>query len=162
VRTEGLSTIAVAAEAAPNRSTGSIRCAFDLGLADCEDCSPRPRKSFVPRRRPFIAALRRFAVRRGERWRETLQAIKTVGATRLAALYEEALTAFPHGEPASDYETRYNQLLAAGALGGEGLLWELTGQYYDLQAASAENCLYQRMTAFAIKQLAALSEHEPA
>jgi hypothetical protein len=56
VRTEGLSTIAVAAEAAPNTSTGSIRCAFDLGLADCEDCSPRPRKSFVPRRRPFKMA----------------------------------------------------------------------------------------------------------
>ena len=56
VRTEGLSTIAVAAEAAPNTSTGFIRCAFDLGLADCEDCSPRPRKSFVPRRRPFKMA----------------------------------------------------------------------------------------------------------
>jgi hypothetical protein len=106
--------------------------------------------------------MEKFFLERGDRWRETLQAIKTVGATRLAALYEEALTVFPHGEPASDYETRYNQLLAAGALGGKGLLWELTGQYYDLQAASAENCLHQRMTAFAIKQLTALSEHEPA
>jgi hypothetical protein len=100
--------------------------------------------------------MEKFFLYRGDRWRETLQAIQTVGATRLADLFEEALSLFPGGVPASDYETRYNQLKASRGLGGEnseGLLWELTGKYYDLQAASAENCLYQRLTAFAIKQL---------
>src|SRR5262249_17304799 len=107
--------------------------------------------------------LEKFFLERGDRWRETLQAIKTVGAMRLAAIFEEALTAFPEGVPASDHETRYNQLMASGALGGEageGLLWDLTGEYYDLQAASAENCLYQRLTAFAIKQLEGNKKNE--
>jgi hypothetical protein len=97
--------------------------------------------------------MEKFFLERGDRWRETLEAIRTVGATGLAGLFEKALAAFPDGVPSSDYETRYNQLTAAGALGGEGLLWELTGQYYHLQAASSENCLYWRLTAFAIKQL---------
>src|SRR5262245_54712979 len=57
--------------------------------------------------------LEKFFLERGDRWRETLQAIKTVGAMRLAAIFEEALTAFPEGVPASDHETRYNQLMAS-------------------------------------------------
>src|SRR5438874_9450693 len=73
----------------------------------------------------------KFFLERGDRWRETLEAIRTVGATRLAALYEEALVVFPDGVPSSHYETRYHQLMAAGALGGDGLLWNLTGRYYD-------------------------------
>jgi hypothetical protein len=97
--------------------------------------------------------IEKFFLERGDRWRETLQAIKAVGATQLAALFEEALGAFPDRVPSSDYEERYSQLMAAGALGGEGLLWRLTGEYYELQAASGEHCLYQRLTAFAIKQL---------
>ena len=100
--------------------------------------------------------MEKFFLYGGDRWRETLQAIKTVGATRLADLFEEALSLFPGGVPGSDEETRHNQLVASGGLGAdgsEGLLWELTGKYYDLQAASPENCLYQRLTAFAIKQL---------
>jgi len=97
--------------------------------------------------------MEKFFLSRGDRWRETLQAIKAVGATRLAGLFEEALTVFPGGMPSSDEATRCSQLMAGEALGGEGLLWELTGKYYDLQAASAEHCLYQRLTAFAIKQL---------
>ena len=103
--------------------------------------------------------MEKFFLERGYRWRETLHAIKTVGATRLAALFEDALAAFPGGVPSRDEAGRYNQLNAAGGLGGDGLLWELTGKYYDLQAASAENCLYQRLTAFAIKQLVKPSEH---
>ncbi len=89
----------------------------------------------------------------GDRWRETLQAIKTVGAARLALLFEEALSVFPDTRPSDDQLTRCQQLEAAGPPARD-LLWNLTGQYYDIQALSAEHCLYQRLTAFAIKQLA--------
>jgi hypothetical protein len=89
----------------------------------------------------------------GNRWRETLAAIKTVGAFRLEGLFEQALTVFPDSAPAEDHSTRFAQLRAAGEP-AEEFLSNLTDQYYDLQAESAENCLYQRLTAFAIQQLA--------
>ncbi len=98
----------------------------------------------------------KWFLERGDTWREALHAIKTVGATRLAALFEEALTAFPDGIPSNDPETRRSQLMAAGALGVDGLYWRLTSAYYQLQATSPEHCLYQRLTAFAIRQLAEL------
>jgi hypothetical protein len=100
----------------------------------------------------------KWFLERGDSWREALRAIKTVGATRLAELFEEALAAFPGRMPSSDPEARYNQLVAAGALGGEGLFWRLTGEYYKLQETSPEHCLYQRLTAFAIEQLEKLKE----
>jgi hypothetical protein len=37
----------------------------------------------------------KYFLERGDSWRETLHAIRTVGATRLAELFEEALGAFP-------------------------------------------------------------------
>jgi len=88
----------------------------------------------------------------GDRWRDTLRGIKAVGASRLAGLFEEALTVFPGSTPSEDQATRCEQLAAAGPK-GEKLLDKLTTEYYDLQAASPEHCLYQRLTAFAIKQL---------
>jgi Domain of unknown function (DUF4375) len=103
----------------------------------------------------------KYFLERGDSWRETLHAIRTVGASHLAALFEEALAAFPGGIPSSDPETRYNQLVAAGALGGEGLFWRLTGEYFKLQEASPQHCLYQRLTAFAIKQLDKQASERP-
>ena len=97
--------------------------------------------------------IEQFFLNRGDQWRETLQAIKTVGATRLAKLFEKALTVFPDQVPSADPVTRCNQLVAAGEAGVE-FLWNLSGEYYDLQASSPEHCLYQRLTAFATKQLA--------
>jgi Domain of unknown function (DUF4375) len=97
--------------------------------------------------------MEKFFLERGDRWRETLNAIRTLGAVRLASLFEEALTVFPGGVPSADLETRYNQFAATGETGVE-VLWRLTGEYYDLQASSPEHCLYQRLTAFAMKQLA--------
>ena len=89
----------------------------------------------------------------GDRWRETLQAIRTVGASRLGDLFEQALAIFPDNAPSVDQVTRCSQLAAAGETARE-LLWRLTGQYYDLQAASSEHCLYQKLTAFAKAQMA--------
>lgn len=100
--------------------------------------------------------MEKFFLERGDVWRETLEAIKAVNATCLADLFEEGLSLFPGGIPASNYDTRHDQLMASGGLGKdghEGQLWKLTGDYYRLQAASPENCLYQRLTEFAIKQL---------
>jgi hypothetical protein len=100
----------------------------------------------------------KYFLARGDSWRETLHAIRTVGATRLAELFEEALGAFPGRIPSSDPETRYNQAAAAGALGSDGLFWRLTGEYFKLQETSPEPCLYQRLTEFAIKQLDKLKD----
>lgn len=94
-----------------------------------------------------------FFLNYGDRWHETLSAIKVVEASKLATLFEEALTIFPSKMPSADPSTRRQQLARASEMGGE-LLWRLTGEYYDLQAKSSEHCLYQRLTAFAIKQLA--------
>jgi hypothetical protein len=55
-------------EAAPNTSTGSAERNFSLVPLDCEDCSPRPRKSFVPRPRPFKMAGSRLAAVPVRRW----------------------------------------------------------------------------------------------
>jgi hypothetical protein len=85
----------------------------------------------------------------GDRWRETLRAIKMVGATNLASLFEEALSVFPDSTPSDDQKIRREQLAAAGQPAID-LLWRLTSEYYD---RSAEDCLYQLLTAFAIKQI---------
>ncbi len=85
----------------------------------------------------------------GDRWRETLRAIKTVGATKLTSLFERALSVFPDSAPSEDQMTRCTQLAAAGQPAID-LLSRLTSEYYD---RSAEDCLYQLLTAFAIKQL---------
>jgi len=63
-----------------------------------------------------------------------------------------------YGGPDSPDRRRRNQCVAAGALGGDGLFWRLTGEYYKLQETSAEHCLYQRLTAFGIEQLQKLKE----
>jgi len=128
-----------------------------LEAADCKDWSCLT----VAERTTLVAYLfaldvtnggmEKFFLHRGDLWRETLEAIKFVGAVRLAGLFEEALTLFPASVPASDFKSRYEQLMASAGLGSDGLLWQLTGKYYDLQAASAENCLYQRLTGFAVK-----------
>jgi hypothetical protein len=85
----------------------------------------------------------------GDRWRETLSAIKTVGATKLASLFEEALSVFPDCAPSEDQVTRCAQLAAAGQPAID-LLSRLTSEYYN---RSAEDCLYQLLTAFAIRQM---------
>jgi hypothetical protein len=87
----------------------------------------------------------------GNDWRETLLAVQIVGATQLAILLESSLTVFPDSSPSEDQLTRCHQLAIAGNPAAE-LLWGLTGKYYELQAASAEHCLYQRLTAYVLAQ----------
>ena len=89
----------------------------------------------------------------GDRWRETHDALKTVGATRLADLFEEALSVFPNGRPSTDQLTRCHQYEEAGGH-AEQLLLKLTNAYYDLQEEGPADCLYEILTEFAIKQLA--------
>ena len=85
----------------------------------------------------------------GDRWRETLRAIKTVGATKLANLFEKALSVFPDSAPSEDHATRIDQLTAAGEP-AETLLWRLDSEYDN---RLPEECLYQLLTAFAIRQM---------
>ena len=69
----------------------------------------------------------------GNRWRDTLRALKLVGAVRLAAIFEEALTVFPNSTPSENQMTRCDQLARAGKTSND-LLDRLTGEYYDLQS----------------------------
>lgn len=88
----------------------------------------------------------------GDHWREAILAIKALGADKLGQIFEKALEVFPNSSPSEKQATRCKQLAAAGTSGSE-LLWGLTGKYYALQEKSARHCLYQRLTAFAIKQM---------
>jgi Domain of unknown function (DUF4375) len=89
----------------------------------------------------------------GDRWRETRDALKTVGAIRLAAIFDEALSVFPDGTPSTDQLTRCGQYEEAGDH-AKRLMHRLTNEYYDLQEQSSDDCLYRILSRFAIKQLA--------
>jgi len=65
-------------------------------------------------------------------------------------MFDEALSVFPDSAPSSDHLTRCRQY----EQGGEYAKWlmdRLTNEYYDRSPA---DCLYQILTAFAIKQMA--------
>jgi hypothetical protein len=89
----------------------------------------------------------------GDRWRDTLFALKVLGPDRLTVMYEEALSVFPGGAPSEDHLTRCRQYQAAGDTARD-LLQRMTDQYYDLQGRSAEHCLYASLGRFATKHLA--------
>jgi hypothetical protein len=93
----------------------------------------------------------------GNRWRETRDALRTVGAVRLAAIFDEALSVFPDGAPSSDQLTRCRQYEEAGDH-VKFLMERLTNEYYDRQEESPTDCLYRILAVFAIKQLA--NEHK--
>jgi hypothetical protein len=86
----------------------------------------------------------------GDRWRETRDALNTVGAARLGAMFDEALSVFPDAAPSTDQLTRCGQYDQAGDH-AKWLMDRLTNEY---NARSPEDCLYQILTAFAIKQMA--------
>jgi len=86
----------------------------------------------------------------GDRWRETRDALKTVGAVLMGAMFDEALSVFPAAAPSPDQLTRCRQYDQAGDY-AKWLMDRLTNEYYDRSPA---DCLYQILTAFAIKQMA--------
>jgi hypothetical protein len=89
----------------------------------------------------------------GDRWRETRDALKAVGAVRLATMFDKALSVFPDETPSTDQLTRCRQYKESGD-DARCLMDELTIEYYDLQEKSPADCLYQILAVFAIGQLA--------
>ena len=89
----------------------------------------------------------------GDDWRDTHAALKAFGPKRLTAMFEEALSIFPSGTPSEDHVTRCREYKQAGPEARK-LLESLTDEYYDLQAESAENCLYAALGRLASQQLA--------
>ncbi len=61
---------------------------------------------------------------------ETLEVLKEIGATNIAALFQQALTVFPNGIPSTDHLTRDKQVKDSGKKGRE-LLYSLDQPYYD-------------------------------
>jgi hypothetical protein len=90
----------------------------------------------------------------GDRWRDTLFALKVLGPARLTAMFEEALSVFPRSMPSENQLTRSREYLESGAP-AQRLLQGLTDEYYDLQSQSADHCLYATLGRFATKQIAA-------
>jgi hypothetical protein len=89
----------------------------------------------------------------GDRWRETQEALKTVGAVRCSAMFDEALSVFPSGAPSADQLKRHRQYKRAGKR-AQRLMGRLTNKYYDLQEQSPADCLYRILSLFAVEQLA--------
>src|SRR5262245_40828692 len=50
----------------------------------------------------------------GDAWKETLQALKRMDATRITQILEKALSVFPDSSPSTDHLTRDGQLRAIG------------------------------------------------
>lgn len=87
----------------------------------------------------------------GDRWRETRDALKTVGAVRLTAMFDEALSVFPEGTPSTDQLTRCRQYEQAGRH-AERLMDRLTKAYYRLQEKSPSDCLYRVLAVYVKEQ----------
>jgi len=83
----------------------------------------------------------------GDKWEETLRAIKTIEALRIAAMFEKALTVFPEQKPSKDHRQRERELKAAG-VDAETKLWELDGEYYALHKAFPDEDSYAKLAAY--------------
>jgi uncharacterized protein (DUF433 family) len=87
----------------------------------------------------------------GERWQEILKALCRIGAVKIAHMYEEALTVFPEGKPASGSQLRYHQMSALDQTARD-LLWRLDGEYYDLYKTCPSENMYAKMYAFLVAE----------
>jgi hypothetical protein len=83
----------------------------------------------------------------GDRWRETLVALQTIGATRIAELFERALTAFPNGTPSDDQLTRCHQYEAAGE-NARRLMHEVSDGWYEILERYPNEDFYQTLIAY--------------
>ncbi len=69
-----------------------------------------------------------------DRWRETLDALKRIGAARIVIIFEKALAVFPHSTPSTDHLTRCQQYNEAGQ-DAANLLLRLDDEYYDIRGS---------------------------
>lgn len=84
----------------------------------------------------------------GDRWRETRAALSMIGAARIGAMFDEALSVFPDVAPSTDQMTRCRQYEQAGE-GAERTMFRLTGEYYGLPGPEQ---LYSILIRFALQQ----------
>jgi len=87
----------------------------------------------------------------GDRWKETLVALKQMGATRISQILQKALTVFPRSSPSTDHLTRDRQLRAIGRE-GEALLEQLTNEYYGLYRECPEQDAYRIISEFLLRE----------
>jgi hypothetical protein len=82
----------------------------------------------------------------GSKWQQTLEALKTIGAHRVAKILEKAVGLFPAGSPSSDHMTRVEQLRNLPPE-SHSILSDLDGEYYDLPRQWPGECTISRMAA---------------
>jgi uncharacterized protein DUF4375 len=83
----------------------------------------------------------------GDRWRETLAALKTIGATRVAELFERAVAVFPNGTPSADQLTRCHQYEALGEM-GRNVMQRVSDEWYENLKRFPNEDLYQVLIAY--------------
>jgi hypothetical protein len=87
----------------------------------------------------------------GDKWAETVDALRRIGASKITNIFGRALAVFPKSQPSPDHLVRGAQLAAAGERAHK-LLEELTDEYYALYEIDPGQDLYARMAAFLIEQ----------
>ena len=87
----------------------------------------------------------------GDRWKETLAALKQMGAISIHKILEKALTVLPDGSPSADHLARDRQLRAIGPE-AEALLERLTDEYYALYPECPGQNAYRIMSAFLLRE----------
>lgn len=89
----------------------------------------------------------------GDRWKQTLQALERIEATRIVQIFRNALTVFPQASPSTDHISRDRQLRAIGPE-GEELLERLTDEYYGLYQECRAEDSYAKMSQFLLREQA--------
>jgi hypothetical protein len=83
----------------------------------------------------------------GDKWQETLAALRQIGATRIVRIFEKALEVFPNRTPSTNQIIRCGQLDDANPRAGD-ILNQLTDEYYAIYAEHPEEDIYKKMIGF--------------
>lgn len=82
-----------------------------------------------------------------DRWKETVDALKTIGAVRVLAIIEKALSVFPERNPSMDQLTRVQQYKQAGQRAAD-LLLRLDDEYYRIRESASDEDLIPLLVAY--------------
>ena len=83
----------------------------------------------------------------GDKWNETLSALRRVEANEIVKIFELALKVFPDASPSTDQSERSQQLLHAGSVARETLN-RLDDRYFELYRQFPDEDSYAKMAQF--------------
>ncbi len=89
-----------------------------------------------------------FANPSGDKWPETLRALKKIGAMRIARIFEKALEVFPESRPSTSHMNRDLPELNSE---GDNLLEKLSHKYFNLHKKYPNETAYVRMGDYLVR-----------